>query len=190
MSITKADLLSLFLAVLTIFELGIYVYVKQPAIQDEQFSYKGADHPNAFSVPDMKHVALYQENTVHYPLTSGDDWERLSPRGGLVFLGPEKRPFMLGHFHQMQCLDTIRQVLAHSSTNSSTAGDWKTRHCMNYLRQMVMCRANTRLERSTGLYGAVHNVISEQDHVCLDWRVVYDAVRENHHLYDTGRAPQ
>ena len=148
-------------------------------------AYIGRDYPSEWPLQLDTVQMSFEDHTVHYAL-AGDvadkEWAALLPSGGVVVhLGPANRPFTVSMFHQLRCLDTVRRALAVYKENGTEASA-PARHCLNYLRQMIMCRANTRLERATGLYGAVHNVISEQDHICQDWRVVYNAVKQNHDL--------
>ncbi|KZV85550.1 hypothetical protein EXIGLDRAFT_681724 [Exidia glandulosa HHB12029] len=192
MAIRDTKWLSLALFLLTLGEIVLYFYVTRSP-RSEAFTYIDDDHPNSLAVSPMKHVSNYMQNTVHYQLSTPEaemEWELLSPREGIVHLGPHRRPFMLSMFHQLRCLDVIRHAIVRvnagtfNSTHSrADSSEWPTRHCMNYIRQTIMCRANTRLESATGIY-ELHNVVSEQDYVCRDWRVVYDTVKRNHREYD------
>ena len=56
------------------------------------------------------------------------------------------------------------------------------RHCMNYLRQMILCRADTRLEPVRSPIGHARTM-SEVTHVCQDWSTVYEAAEENQREY-------
>ncbi len=53
---------------------------------------------------------------------------------------------------------------------------------MNYLRQMIMCRANLRLEPVVDPFG-VHAVDPWGKLTCRDWRNVYSAFEENQKAY-------
>jgi hypothetical protein len=126
------------------------------------------------------------QNSINYQLNgsaSDTQWEALIPEGGgHVFLGEEKKPYMLSMFHQLRCLDIVRRsYMAGYVGNMSEVKEKQVRHCMNYLRQMVLCRGDRRLERVVDPYGK-HAVQVRDPQTCKDWRVVYDRIRrENTH---------
>lgn len=73
-------------------------------------------------------------------------------------------------FHQMHCLQRIRSALVQGDPGHHT------RHCLNLLRQTVLCASDTTLDplnsaKGTDGLGIVH--------VCRDWQKVYDFVEEN-----------
>ncbi|KAF9017606.1 hypothetical protein BDZ89DRAFT_1074701 [Hymenopellis radicata] len=136
-----------------------------------------------WDVGEMHDALLNVENTVHYQLngTAADaEWAALVPQnGGIVYVGDERRPFMPSVFHQLRCLDIVRQTYVNPK---SDPGMKKARHCMNYLRQMIMCRANLRLEPVVDPFG-VHAVDPWGKLTCKDWRNVYSAFEENQEAY-------
>ncbi|KAJ6620262.1 major facilitator superfamily domain-containing protein [Mycena sp. CBHHK59/15] len=106
-----------------------------------------------WDVGPMPNVYLNVENTVHYQLNSSEadaEWAALvPPNGGIVHVGPDRRPFMPSVFHQLRCLNILRQAYvsdAHNTLPKHAKLASQSRHCLNYLRQMIMCRANLRLE--------------------------------------------
>lgn len=88
------------------------------------------------------------------------------------------QPFTIAMIHQLRCLEIIRHELVSGErgTKASPVTDL-SQHCINYLRQMVMCYGDTSLEpfQYTTRPGLGQHVISE----CSDWQLVYNAVREN-----------
>lgn len=89
------------------------------------------------------------EETQHYQLENHSEWESMFPRsGGLVHLGPDRVPYGLTMFHQLHCLDMIRTSLlsVSASQGASIPLPIHTKHCLGYLRQMVLCAADTHLE--------------------------------------------
>ena len=137
----------------------------------------------------MKAVRLFAEDTARYQLYSApnadQEWEALVPADGMVYMGQDDQPYMVSMFHQLQCLDVVRRQIVHQSEDGADRQpkehDALTRHCLNYLRQMVLCRGDTQLDV---VYGRPRPVISPDEYQCLDWTVVYDAVRESQ-----GRRP-
>lgn len=133
---------------------------------------------------------MSREDSVHYSIDTpaGDaEWNATLPSGGvLLHLGPSFHPFSLSMLHQLRCLNIVREVLvtvyaddAHSLRAPKLA---LGRHCMNYLRQMVLCRADLRLEPVRAGKGSG---LTESDvtHTCKDWTAVYEAAEANHQEY-------
>ncbi|KAI0708886.1 hypothetical protein C8Q72DRAFT_790721, partial [Fomitopsis betulina] len=89
---------------------------------------------------------------------------------GLVYLDHQQAPFTPSLFHQLQCLDiwinpTWRRTM------------YSYAHCLNYLRQMILCRGDTLLEM-------VQDPVSSRVdkfgvYQCRDWAVVYDTAAHN-----------
>ena len=82
----------------------------------------------------------------------------------------------MGMMHQLRCLDTIRAQLARPRAERE---EQPTRHCLNYLRQVLMCR-DEGLKLDPFQYA--HKVMSLSKHPirrCKDWRPVYEKVWEN-----------
>lgn len=86
-------------------------------------------------------------------------------------------------FHQMRCLDIIRDVVVDyyldSSPNARPGKRKLVHHCMNYLRQTVMCRGDLHIETVRAPSGPTVTV-SAVTHSCKDWTAVYDAAEENY----------
>jgi len=131
----------------------------------------------------MKPVHIKIEDSVHFRLNDSfadEDWESLLPSGGLhVYLGPDRRPFTVSMFHQLRCLDIIRHSLL--TTDEKRPGE-DVRHCMNYLRQMIRCRLDLRVQPMKSIYKK-HNLNSLLTHTCQDWRVPYEMAEENFAQY-------
>jgi hypothetical protein len=134
------------------------------------------------------------ENTVHYALDTPlgiAEWDSLiPPNGGVLRLGPSHRTFTISMFHQLHCLHAVRGALAieHSRAGVSPPVEEEqpqdVRDCMDYLRHMVLCRAELRLENVKAWgYGTVHTTEAETTHTCRDWEAVYAAAQENADLW-------
>lgn len=176
-------LLIILLATAGVIELAVYIRF----IRSRSGTHGDAPRarPQEFPVASTEPVAMFMQNTVHYQFhgaAADAEWTRLAPGGGIVHLGHPRRPFMISMFHQLRCLDVLRRGIGRAGRGkfNVTASDdeQQTRHCINYIRQMVLCRADMRLEKSTGVY-LKNNVLVSQDHVCQNWRALYAAVREN-----------
>lgn len=69
------------------------------------------------------------------------------------------------------------------SVPSSEWESWHTQHCLNYVRQMLLCAANVRLEpvkvgRGTGEEGLKVDGLG-LEHRCRDWSLIRKEVEEN-----------
>ncbi|KAJ7122689.1 hypothetical protein C8R43DRAFT_1032262 [Mycena crocata] len=147
----------------------------EQTLDDSRFSYVGDDYPHRLPL-NVPTVALKLEDSERYRLsdfTAYVDWRStdLFPHGnGFVALGPAGRHFGIAMFHQMHCLQILRNTIVQGGP------DHHARHCLNLLRQTVLCASDTTLdalnfEQGTDGLGIVH--------VCRDWQKVYDFVEEN-----------
>ena len=125
------------------------------------------------------------DNPRHFLLDTEDgkaEWASLVPGGdGVIHLGPYKRPFTLSMFHQLRCLDIIRDEFTTPGGGPTELG----RHCLNYIRQMITCRGDFHLESFQ--YASHKDPIDQSGvHVCRDWEAVYRAVEENQKEHRKG----
>ncbi|KAI0324260.1 hypothetical protein GY45DRAFT_1263194 [Cubamyces sp. BRFM 1775] len=154
--------------------------------REEDFSYLEEDYPPSL-IPLSKHprdAMLIIEDTVHYPPNASAEWASIFPAGsgGFVRLGPRGRLFGVSMFHQLHCLDKMRRAVV--APPSSEWESWHTQHCLNYVRQMLLCAANTRLEPVKEVVEQGENREAKVDglgleHRCRDWSVLRTAVEEN-----------
>ncbi|KAJ7143528.1 hypothetical protein C8R43DRAFT_953969 [Mycena crocata] len=161
---------------------AIYVFRHQTdtcartgTMDDSHFNYQGDDYPHQLPL-HIPSVALAIKDSDRYGLSDFNayaDWRTtdLFPRSnGFVELGPEG----VAMFHQMHCLQRIRTAIVQGDPGHHT------RHCLNLLRQTVLCASDTTLDpmnspKGTDGLGIVH--------VCRDWQKVYDFVEENQMKY-------
>ncbi|KXN87295.1 hypothetical protein AN958_00156 [Leucoagaricus sp. SymC.cos] len=93
----------------------------------------------------------------------------------------------------MRCLNIIRKTLAQyyadASDNAQIQNPRLAQHCMNFLRQMILCRSNSRLESVRASKGN-HVTSWEVTHTCQDWTAVYEAAEDNYrdYLSNQGRS--
>ncbi|KAI0684494.1 hypothetical protein BC835DRAFT_635479 [Cytidiella melzeri] len=161
-----------------------------------EHTYRNDDHHNALPV-HLKETVLEVEwlDDEVYGLYADDDWKSLFPGdAGFVSLGTpptqsEKQSFTsswdqnvfgISFYHQLHCLDVFRysyvaaKAHAISPHVNETGLDHHMNHCLNYMRQMVLCASDTTLLHTTelsptnprGRYGAT--VIGSL-HRCRDW---------------------
>ncbi|RDX40717.1 hypothetical protein OH76DRAFT_1412755 [Lentinus brumalis] len=136
------------------------------------------DSSSWFAADEPGEVLLEIDSWTRYSLFSPLEWQPLFPAGGIVHLGPKREPYTVSMLHQLRCLDVIRDQL---SRVKAERDEEPTRHCLNYLRQMLQCRGDLQLDA----YQYAHKVGALHPHAvrrCKDWRVVYQKVAENHRL--------
>ena len=129
-------------------------------------AYIGSDYPRTWPIPDAPRVLLFIEDSVHYR-ESDSEWDALAPGNGTIYLGENDNPFSISMFHQMRCLNVIRKGIVNWPPKSPEL----TRHCLNYLRQIILCRSDLFLE---SLHGE-----ADQYRTCKDWSVIYAQVEKN-----------
>ncbi len=109
------------------------------------------------------------------------EYTGLLPSGGhTVHLGSSMSTYTVSMFHQLRCLDLIRQSFNSHGQNQSTA---LSEHCLNYMRQRFLCRPNLRLESVRDASGTKSLTNRPYDIACPDWTAVYDAAEENYERY-------
>ncbi|KJA22685.1 hypothetical protein HYPSUDRAFT_66904 [Hypholoma sublateritium FD-334 SS-4] len=160
-------------------------------VSKHEYTYLHNDYPEKWPIPALDKVHMSLENTVHYAFDTPEgraEWDIILPSGGAVVrLGPRRRPFTVGMFHQIRCLGIIRDILddLYRDTNSRAVSADRSiiaGHCMNYLRQMVLCSSDVRLETVRAAKG--HGLtVPDVTHVCLDWEAVYREAEKNYQTY-------
>jgi hypothetical protein len=145
-------------------------------------AYLGDDYPE-FYIPtlgDLAQVTMTMEESRHYAVVgpdAHDEWASNSPVGyGYIRLGPEYRGFSIAMFHELHCLHVIRLVLA-GSNKTHTLGHMQ--HCLNYLRQFILCSPSLVLEPADSLTRDFETDRVGATHVCLDWSQMYTETEDN-----------
>ncbi|GJJ06890.1 hypothetical protein Clacol_001086 [Clathrus columnatus] len=143
-----------------------------------------------WKLKELQYVKMLIQDTVHYNATipeSKEEFARLMPSGGhQVHIDDDDNnhtgPYTVALFHQLKCLDIISQAYR----IQSYPGELE-RHCLNYLRQSVLCIADNRLESVRSPVGP--RIVSfSSDYICKDWSAVYDAAEVNHKAYKAAKA--
>ncbi|KAF9562249.1 hypothetical protein CPC08DRAFT_634264 [Agrocybe pediades] len=133
------------------------------------------------------------DNPKHFKLDEEDgiaEWGALAPQNGVVHLGPAKQPYTVAMLHQLKCLDIIRRDMVAAEGGTSDVGHEGRysgpsalgRHCVNYMRQMVMCHGDWELE-SFQFASHIKPIDWYGVYECMDWEAVYNAVRDNQKEY-------
>ncbi|KAK7042064.1 hypothetical protein R3P38DRAFT_304545 [Favolaschia claudopus] len=143
-----------------------------------------ASRPLTFDVNVGDLVGFTVFNTARYGLNDegAEDYAKLMPSGGhTVHLasedGQDIHAFTVTLFHQLKYLEICHHEYLKKPRSPPTP---LLRHCLNYLRQSVLCHADTRLE---SIKNAEVQSSKEYETVCRDWTQVYDAAERNHASY-------
>jgi len=178
------------LALLNISFAGYSYYGTRSYIKSEKYSYVGDDFPSTLPVKSLGEISMTIEESLRFRLQDdpsiAQSWVSSLPQGiGFVRLGPEKRAFAISMFHELHCLLEIHQVIV------QRAGPNKhVQHCLNYIRQGVLCSADLTLEPINYL---THNFTSHSvigDRACKDWRAAHKFAEDNSREWDDFRRTQ
>ncbi|SJL11164.1 uncharacterized protein ARMOST_14567 [Armillaria ostoyae] len=130
--------------------------------------------------PSSDHVALRFDDH-NYEIASDYDWESIFPSDGAAATSDG---YHVSMYRQLACLDAIRRshlfLYARRSNSSQTPFLLKeAESCFGYLRQIILCTADTTLEPSVPVHGM--NNVFETDasglgefHRCYDWTRIRD----------------
>ncbi|KJA25157.1 hypothetical protein HYPSUDRAFT_161330 [Hypholoma sublateritium FD-334 SS-4] len=162
--------------------LQAFMYTLRP----HEYSFLGDDYPQIWTINHgiQEQVATPFENSVHFTfdsVMSEAEWESQVPHRGLIQLGKYRQTFSISMFHQLRCISLVRSdIIKRRSSNYTTNISPLTGHCLNYLRQMALCRADIDLE-------SVLLVPNPEAHPskyrCTNWNLIYEATLENHRMH-------
>lgn len=134
----------------------------------------GDDHPSYLVNPtDLPAVALDVEDSVHYDLGTPDafdDWDAPIGFHDWYELGPRMHAYTPTMAHDLHCLTTFHDAL-YSRNPEATPGH--VQHCLNYLRQMILCDPDLTLEDADALEVDHYLRPGGTAHVCRDWTAVW-----------------
>ncbi|KZO93318.1 hypothetical protein CALVIDRAFT_502994, partial [Calocera viscosa TUFC12733] len=149
----------------------------------KSYTYLVGDRPRELPLKVRTVNMAFHDDPEHYGMTglpAWAEWNAIRPPGkGFVFLGEEHFAFGVSMWHQMHCLNHIRAALVNGDDGSD-----HTAHCFHYLRQGILCAADTTLEPGgTGMIVEGGDKVATGVgvvHTCRDWRGVHDWMEERH----------
>ncbi|KJA22726.1 hypothetical protein HYPSUDRAFT_138939 [Hypholoma sublateritium FD-334 SS-4] len=149
----------------------------------------GLDYPFYHPSLSLNPTSLTLQETVHYGYNASDvdtkkEWDQIldSPEGtGRTHLGPNHRTFVLTFYHQLHCIVELKEALMNRS--DTYANPKHVTHCLQYLRQTLLCQGNDMLEE--GDFSERH---FETDRYgpeveCYDWESLYQEVGARYLLF-------
>ena len=142
-------------------------------------AYIGKDYPLQLPI-QVQSVVQVTEQSERYGIYDAEDWHSLlPPKHGYVALGPNHREFGVSMYHQLHCLNTLRIASIHNNTEFGHIS-----HCLDYLRQAILCQADTTLEESEvdvrpdGVLDSGATGLGVT-HICRDWTQIRRFVETN-----------
>lgn len=135
----------------------------------------GDNHPSYLIQPDdLPRVALDVENSVHYgtnnPQHVETDWEIRIDAHEWYKLGPRMHAYAAVMQHDLHCLDIFHRALVVTDSRSRFG---HVQHCLNYLRQVILCDPDLTLEDVDALE-VDHDLVRQgTTRVCRDWSAVW-----------------
>lgn len=122
------------------------------------------------------------EETVRYSINNTEaelEWLWTATSGdGQVRLGDNHRFFSVTVVHELHCMRWMRLGLQVENSTEQQKGHLA--HCLNYMRQLALCSADTTLEPADILSRDYTKERWSVDHRCNDWPQVYETMRDNY----------
>ncbi|ETW74628.1 hypothetical protein HETIRDRAFT_144814 [Heterobasidion irregulare TC 32-1] len=137
------------------------------------YTYLGHDHPRELPLGPVRTVNMaFHDDPEHFPLSGVQAWAEWNairpPAGGYVFIGQAHLPWSVSMWHQLHCLNHVRSIIAVGDDGSE-----HTEHCFHYIRQHILCAADTTLEPREEEAGSKGVIPGEGvAHTCRDWTQV------------------
>ncbi|KAG9309708.1 hypothetical protein JVU11DRAFT_10384 [Chiua virens] len=146
----------------------------------------GHDYPVTLDIGPLDTVAMTLHESVRFTLGNGTDeavdttWGTLfaNPPGlGRVHLGKDDRILAVTFVHQLHCVRELARAFHYPRSDHFSVGHQQ--HCINYLRQTLLCDAADTLEEGDFTRRDFEMDRVGDTAVCLDWERVYDTLGSN-----------
>ena len=103
---------------------------------------------------------------------------------GRIQLGEDRRAFIPAYFHQMHCLRGLQRSImfpgSHDDVNFLKGPDEHVQHCLNYLRQTLLCNPTDTLEKGDFMASTFAEGTLGSELVCEDWEALFGEMNRNH----------
>ncbi|KIM67645.1 hypothetical protein SCLCIDRAFT_107594 [Scleroderma citrinum Foug A] len=145
-----------------------------------EYTWVGDDHPTQLPLELPEVGLVLEDGHPHFDLWDDDEWGTLFPSDGFARVGPHNRTFVVSLYHQFHCLDVIRVGYLVNRTHAAH----HIQHCLRYLRQILLCHADTTLEPDIPQMapdGSWHHTANGVGavHRCRDWTKLRRYMLEN-----------
>ncbi|KAH8757165.1 hypothetical protein F5882DRAFT_523755 [Hyaloscypha sp. PMI_1271] len=134
---------------------------------------------------------LYPKGRGYIAMREGDEFEAFNPAFAIddvVTKGDHHEGWILSVFHQLHCLSILMQRLGTSYEEFGlfTRQELEhTSHCVEYLRQSILCAADTSMEGETGAWP--DSTAWGQRHTCKDYNALMEMANERS-IWDLSNA--
>ncbi|KAJ7077412.1 hypothetical protein B0H15DRAFT_789665 [Mycena belliarum] len=112
-----------------------------------------------------------------------ESWHNLLPEGGHIVHASGAdgvvQTYTVALFHQLRCLEILHDAYVDEGSHLTSP---LAAHCMNYLRQTILCQMDMRTEVQGSIF-----TYNGFDQLCYDWEVIYDAAQKNFDDYSKFR---
>ncbi|KAJ7217068.1 hypothetical protein GGX14DRAFT_533680 [Mycena pura] len=151
------------------------------------------DYPLEYPIGALDPVAMTLHESVHFALNASDavaadEWVLISsvPKGiGRTRLGPTQRVYVVTVAHQLHCLRRIHIALLNREDPLANSGH--IHHCLNYLRQTLLCEAADTLERGDFMERDYELERISDTLLCRDWDRVFEILDGKYDEWITWR---
>lgn len=138
-----------------------------------------AGHTLPWFIPELEHVAMRIIPWSAYYELESEAWQRQLPTGGhvvhLANLDGTVGTHTVAVFHQLRCCDILRQAYLDEGSHRTSP---LASHCMNYIRQTLLCHMDMRNEEQGS-----HPTNNGADTLCYDWEAIYEEAERNSKAY-------
>ena len=125
------------------------------------------------------------QESVHYG-GNGSDITAAYPRGaGRAIMGPDNRELLVSFYHQLHCIGELQLGLFDRDSKEATPHHMK--HCLDYLRQTILCDAQDTLEEGDFMRMNFKTQRIAGDVACWDWRLIYEDLEHDWLQFFDGR---
>ncbi|KAJ3561849.1 hypothetical protein NP233_g9946 [Leucocoprinus birnbaumii] len=126
-------------------------------LPEREYSYVGDDYPAYYPLSKKRKVATAMDESVHYGIFEQEAAEQWAS-------------------NQVKGRGVMRWAL---SGNYDEYAQGHVQHCLNYLRQQILCSPNLTLEPANILTRDHDVERAGAIHVCNDWRILYEELGVN-----------
>ncbi|KAJ8091781.1 hypothetical protein PM082_021016 [Marasmius tenuissimus] len=168
------------------------VFLRQKGVSqsEEIYTYNGNSipllHPVQFELPSRP-VALTLQESAHYiwddpSNVTRDEFNSLLRYQALSFLGSNYRQTINSWYHNFHCIAQIRAALYNHSDTIANVHHFG--HCLQYLRQFLLCGATGMIEEGDFMKKDFETDRVGSDLVCQDWEHAFAALTEEENQFN------
>ncbi len=147
--------------------------------QSHTYSYIGTDFPPRHPSLHLEPASMTLQESIRYGANSSDaitseEWATLKeyPEGrGRALLGSNHRELLITFYHQLHCIREVQMGLFDRDDTEATPHHMK--HCLDYLRQTILCSAEDSLEEGDFLTRDHETQRTGGDLLCWDWEAIF-----------------